>query len=131
VPRPNPETTSSSAPICRASAHDRGAQVRPLARRRIEPGAMVRHHDLDPFADHAGADVVTDIGVTTRSVQNRTVRQKANKINDLPNRLLAHHDHSWRQIAGIFRSKPSLAARPKCRVDQQTPSACNFEQIVW
>jgi hypothetical protein len=56
---------------------------------------------------------LADLGVTTRSVQNRTVSRKANKISDLPNRSLANHDHSWRQIAGLSRSKPSLVAYPR------------------
>ena len=62
----------------------------------------------------AGQRMVAVFGVTTRSVQNRTVIRKTNKISDLPNWVACEsRPHLGRQIAGLSRSKPSLVAHPR------------------
>ena len=70
-------------------------------------------------------------GVTTRSVQNRTRKERLGEINLLQNRQFAYADGLRAANPRNFLSNARLGIVSRQRFGFPTPLPYVFEQIVW
>jgi hypothetical protein len=71
------------------------------------------------------------LGVTTRSVQNRTLSRKPRKFSGFHKRSFVKWISVERKILRLFLSKPTFRTVSKGKGDLKGSLAYDFELIVW